>query len=102
LTIIKERLQAGKKGGDPDMKGSVKHAALAGGIVWGVALFLTTLIAVWTGGYAMSFLQVVASIYPGYSISYVGSLIGLIYGFLDVFIGVYIVVWVYNLLRKSN
>lgn len=83
------------------MKWDTKRFALAGGIVWGVALFLVTLLSVWTG-YFTVFLQGIASLYPGYTISYVGSIVGLIYGFIDVFIGVYIFVWVYNQLGKNK
>jgi hypothetical protein len=83
------------------MKWDTKRAAMTGGIVWGVALFVVTLISIPTG-YAMSFLQSIASVYPGYSVSVTGSIVGLIYGFLDVFIGVYITVWVYKQLGKSK
>lgn len=81
------------------MKWDTKRVALAGGIFWAAALFLTTLISVWTGLFA-DFLKVIASIYPGFSISYMGSVIGIVYGFLDVFIGVYIFVWIYKRLGR--
>jgi len=82
------------------MKWDTKRVALAGGSVWGVLMFLTTIAAA-TTGYGMTFLQVMTSIYPWYSITFAGSVVGLIYGFLDVFIGVYIVVWVYKQLGKK-
>ncbi len=53
-------------------------------------------------GYAQSFLQIVASIYPGYSISVVGSIIGFIYGFIDAFVALYIFAWIYNKLNKQG
>lgn len=81
------------------MKWNTKRVALAGGIFWAAALFLTTLISIWTGLF-VDFLKVISSIYPGFSISYVGSVIGLVYGFLDVFIGVYIFVWIYKRLGR--
>jgi hypothetical protein len=77
------------------MKWDTKRFAITGGIVWAVALFLTTLVSIWTGLFT-NFLNVIASLYPGYNISYGGSVIGLLYGFLDVFIGVYIFAWVYK------
>jgi hypothetical protein len=83
------------------MKWDTKRAALTGGIVWGAALFLVTLVSISTG-YAHSFLQGIASVYPGYSVSMTGSVVGLIYGFLDFFVGVYITVWVYKQLGKSK
>lgn len=81
------------------MKWNTKRFAIAGGIFWGVALFLTTLVSVYTG-FATPFLTSIASIYLGYTISLAGSVIGLIYGFLDVFIGVYIFAWVYKRVGK--
>lgn len=81
------------------MKWDIKRFALTGGIIWAVLLFVTTLISVSTG-YATPFLNVIASIYPGYSISVIGSIVGLVYGFLDILIGVYIFVWLYKKLGK--
>jgi hypothetical protein len=73
----------------------VQKAALAGGIVWGGCMFLTTLAALYFG-YGVAFLSLMASIYPGYHISFMGSFVGLIYGFLDVYVGIYIIMWVYK------
>ena len=81
------------------MKFNVKNFALTGGIIWGSAIFLTTLVSIYTG-YATMFLNGIASIYPGYSISLSGSVIGLVYGFLDVSVGVYIFTWIYKKLGK--
>ncbi|MGH7245623.1 MAG: bacteriophage holin [Nitrosotalea sp.] len=81
------------------MKWDLKRFAITGGIVWAVSLFLTTVVSVYTG-FAQPFLNGVGSIYPGYSISLVGSVIGFVYGFFDVFIGVYIFAWVYKKLGK--
>ena len=81
------------------MKLDTKRVALTGGIIWSVLLFITTLLGVYFG-YATAFLNGMASIYPGYSISLGGSVIGLVYGFFDVFIGVYIFAWVYKKLGK--
>ena len=81
------------------MKSNVKQAALAGGIIWALTLFLTTLGGVYFG-YGIAFLNVWVSIYPGYNISLLGSIIGLVYGFLDMFVGIYIIAWVYGKLSK--
>lgn len=81
------------------MKWDTKRVALTGGIIWAAILFITTIISTYTG-YAQSFLNGIAGIYPGYSISIAGSVAGLIYGFFDVFIGVYIFVWLYKKLGK--
>lgn len=69
---------------------------LAGGIMWGVSMLVTTLISVYTG-YATLFLQVMASIYPGFDISVGGAFLGLAYGFVDAFVGLIILGWLYRL-----
>ena len=71
------------------------------GIVWGGVLFLTTLLSYFTG-YAKSFLEVIAgSVYPGYSISPIGSVLAFFYGFVDLGLGGLIVGWLYNRLAKE-
>ena len=82
------------------MKWTTKRFAIAGGVMWALCLFVTTLASVYMGGFAKAFLDGIASIYPGYSISVVGSFIGLVYGFVDVFIGVYIFAWIYKMVGK--
>ncbi len=75
---------------------------IALGTVWGVALFITTWLSYYTG-YGKLFLEVLAqSIYPGYTISPLGSFLGLFYGFLDGFISAAIIGWIYNKIAKSN
>ena len=69
---------------------------IALGFVWGILLFITTWLSYFTG-YGKLFLEVLAqSIYPGYSISPLGSFLGLFYGFLDGFICASIIAWIYN------
>ncbi|UCG79430.1 MAG: bacteriophage holin [Nitrospirota bacterium] len=66
------------------------------GAVWGVSIFITTWVSYYTG-YADLFLRTMAgSIYPGYSISPVGSFVGAIYSFIDGIVGGYILAWIYN------
>lgn len=73
---------------------------IALGTVWGVSLFVTTLLCYFTG-YGKLFLEVLAqSIYPGYSISPLGSFLGLFYGFLDGFVSASIIGWIYNKISK--
>lgn len=75
---------------------------IALGIVWGGSLFTTTWLCYFTG-YGKLFLEVLAqSIYPGYSISPIGSFLGLFYGFLDGFISASIIGWIYNKLIKPE
>ena len=82
------------------MKGkAVRKIAVTGGLIWGILMFGTTLAGVYWG-YGIAFLNGIASIYTGYSISVGGAFLGFIYGFVDVFIGVYIFAWVYNKVGK--
>ncbi|WP_068469358.1 bacteriophage holin [Candidatus Protochlamydia phocaeensis] len=71
---------------------------IAGGIVWGVSLFLFTILSLYSG-YAEQFLNLMANIYPGYEISWPGAFIGLLYGFADVFIGLALIAWLYNKMK---
>lgn len=80
------------------MKLNIKALVFASGIIWGAALLLTGLLNLIWSGYASTFLQVFASIYPGYDAS--GSagdlLVGTLYGLVDgatfgLFFG-----WLYN------
>jgi len=94
-----------KNMGKLNAKAAGVAAGIAAGIVCGVSIFVVTLISVYTG-YATPLLNMISSIYPGYSISAVGSIIGLIYGFLDGFItfgiGFYIGVSIYNRFEKKT
>jgi len=78
------------------MRLNLKALALSCGILWALCLFLVTLISLGTG-YADALLEVVASIYPGYSVSALGLILGLIYAFVDGAIAALIFGWVYNL-----
>jgi hypothetical protein len=75
-----------------------KRLGVAGGILWGVSLFVLTLLSVYTG-YAAQWLSMLPSVYPGYAVSVGGSIVGLLYGFVDAFIGLFILAWLYNKLK---
>ena len=47
-------------------------------------------------GYGGAFGELLASIYPGYSVSLAGSIVGLFFGLADGFIMGLLVVWLYN------
>jgi hypothetical protein len=80
------------------MKLNIKALALTGGILWGAALFLAGLANLIWPGYATAFLQVMASIYPGYeAASTIDSVIfGTLYGFLDGAVAGLLFAWLYN------
>jgi hypothetical protein len=81
-------------------KGSL---ALTFGLLWGGALFVVGLANLIEPTYGVRFLEVVASVYPGYSAS--GSfgqvVIGTLYALLDGLVGGWIFAWLYNLLSSS-
>jgi hypothetical protein len=64
------------------MKLNIKALAISSGVILGLSVFLTT---VWflVMGYSGSLLAKLGSIYLGYSVSWLGSIIGFIYGFVD-------------------
>jgi hypothetical protein len=77
------------------MKLNVAALGLAGGLMWGVVLFLFTMTTTATG-YGLDFVNLVASVYPGFAVSYPGAFIGLVYGFVDGFVGFAVLAWLYN------
>ena len=80
---------------------NAKLLGLSGGILWGLGLFVFTLIS-YSTGYAEGFLQLFTFLYPGFSITVGGSFVGLIYGFVDAFIGLYLLALLYNWLEKKT
>ena len=74
---------------------------LAGGLVWGLSLALTTLISLYTG-YAAKFLELIADIYPGYEVSLLGALIAFGYGLLDMFVFLFLIIWIYKRLDPKQ
>lgn len=77
-----------------------KNFGLAAGILWGLCIFVFTLIAVFSGLW-MDTMKLVVSLYPGYTVSIVGAFVGLVYGFVDAFVCFYIFAWLYNKLEKK-
>ena len=80
------------------MKLSVKGLALASGILWGVAMLGMGLANLVWGSYGQQFLQLMASVYPGYHATRsIGEVIvGALYGFVDGLIGGAVFAWLYN------
>jgi len=72
------------------------------GAVWGLSLFITTWLSYYTG-YGKLFVEVLAqSIYPGYTITPLGSFLGLLYGFADGFVSAALIGYIYNKLMKRG
>ena len=72
---------------------------LAGGILWGLSMALITVMAM-NLGWGSVFVNLLANVYPGYTVSYFGALVGAVWGFADAFIGLYIFAYLYNWLQS--
>lgn len=83
------------------MKLNIKAFALACGIFWGLAVLLLT----W---WVIAFDQAqedslsLLKLYPGYTVTPIGSLIGMLGAFIDALIGGVIFAWLYNKLSTCN
>jgi hypothetical protein len=84
------------------MKLSARALALSGGILCAGTVWLVGIgNALWPG-YGAAFLDVVASIYPGYHVGGFGSaFVGALYALLDGAIGGLVFAWLYNALSPS-
>ena len=81
------------------MKLNIKALALTAGILWALALLLVGAANLMWSGYGVVFLQLMASIYPGYhATGSVGDLIvGTLYALVDGAICGLVFGWLYNL-----
>ena len=81
------------------MKLNIKAFCLTTGILWAVAVFLVGVANLMWSGYGGAFLQVIASIYPGYDASRsIGAVIvGTVYALVDRLVLGLVFAWVYNL-----
>jgi len=81
------------------MRLDLKAMAITAGLLWGVlAMFLTGLANLIWSGYGQGFLDVMASVYPGYHAtgSFVEVIVGTLYGLVDGAVCGAIFAWVYN------
>lgn len=84
------------------MKINVKALAVTVGLFWGLVLLMVTSANLIWPQYGRSFVDLVASLYPGYHPSTgIGSVVtGTLYGFVDGAIGGALFAWLYNLLAR--
>lgn len=80
------------------MQLNLKALALTAGILWGAAIFLTGIVNLIWAGYGAAFLQVMASLYPGYHAvpSFGAVVIGTVYALVDGAIAGLVFAWLYN------
>ncbi|UCD28877.1 MAG: hypothetical protein JSV03_17675 [Planctomycetota bacterium] len=80
------------------MKLNVKAMAISIALVWGGAVFLVGLTNLIWPSYGGAFLELVASVYPGYkaTASIADVIVGTLYALLDGLVAGLIFAWVYN------
>jgi hypothetical protein len=80
------------------MKLNIKALALTAGILWALALLLVGAANLIWSGYGVAFIQLMASIYPGYhAAGSIGDLIvGTLYALVDGAICGLVFAWLYN------
>ena len=80
------------------MKFNIGALALAVGLFWGASILLVGVANLIWPGYGSAYLQLIASIYPGYkaSAAFGQVIIGTLYGLVDGAIGGAIFAWLYN------
>jgi len=86
------------------MKLNVKALGITAAIIWAGAVFMVGIANMISSGYGNTFLELVASIYPGYNAS--GSfgdvIIGTLYALLDGAICGLLFGWLYNLIAGET
>lgn len=73
---------------------NVKGFAIASGLLWGLGLFVITLVAAARG--IGSNLSHISAILIGYDVTFIGSVIGLVYGFLAGLVAGFVFALIYN------
>jgi hypothetical protein len=88
------------------MRFNLTALSATAGLIWGGAILLVALANLVWPSYGRAFLELLASIYPGYGAgsTFGQAIIGSLYGLVDGAIGGFIFGWLYNFLspRFSN
>ena len=86
------------------MKFDIKALALTAGLFWGVAILIVALANLIWPPYGRAFLDLSASIYPGYrpSTGFGSVITGTLYALVDGAICGALFAWLYNLLSPSR
>ena len=86
------------------MKFNISALAITAGLIWGGAILVVASANLIWPGYGQVFLDLMASIYPGYRAGDgIGSVIaGTFYGLVDGAIGGAVFGWLYNMLARQR
>ena len=82
------------------MRLNIRAFMLTFAILWAAAVLLTGIANLFSSQYGTAFLQLMASIYPGYDASrtFVSVIVGTLYAFVDGAVCGVAFAWLYNLL----
>ena len=86
------------------MRLNLRALALTAGILWGTVVFLTGILNLTWEGYGDAFLNIIASLYPGYDAdcSFGDLLVGTLYALVDGAVCGLAFGWLYNLFSGKN
>jgi len=86
------------------MKLNVTAFALTAGLLWGGAVLVVALANLAWPGYGRAFLELTASLYPGYhpGTGAASVIVGGLYGLVDGLIGGAVFAWLYNLFSRPR
>ncbi len=86
------------------MKFNIIALGITCGVIWGGAILMTGLAGIIWPGYGQAFLDIIASVYPGYKgTPGIGqTIIGALYGLVDGGIAGVIFAWLYNLVADKT
>ena len=84
------------------MKIDVRALGFSLALLWGGGILVTGIANLIWPTYGLGFLEVLASVYPGYqgTASFAQVLVGTLYGVLDGFVGGLVLGWLYNLFSR--
>ena len=85
------------------MRFDVKALAIAAGLIWGLTMLLVGVANLMAAPYGQAFLDMAASVYPGYTAapSFGQVILGTLYGLVDGAIAGVIFAWLYNSFVKA-
>lgn len=86
------------------MKLNIKALALSGGCIWAASVLFVGLAHLVWPNYGETFLDLAASIYPGFhpSNGFGAVIVATLYGFIDGGIGGALLAWLYNMAALLN
>jgi ABC-type phosphate transport system permease subunit len=86
------------------MRLNLKAITITAGIIWALAIFLVGIMNLIWSGYGNAFLQVIASLYPGFDAerSIGDVIVGTVYALVDGAACGFVFGWIYNLFAGKS